>query len=194
MAEAIKDGVGSGKLAKVTEQNRLSVYSKAAPIQHVVSEQDEKAFQVIGTATLASGTVVSLHVTNNDPDRQMVVTYIRHQIIDPSGGTALPNASNYFRVALNRSYTSGGAAATPVNVFANSGISSNITAYQTAPTLGGTAGEIDRWYTKAEADMNTFNKEGAIVIPSNGTIELAYVGDQTSGTIYSRLSFFMEAE
>ena len=194
MAEAIKDGTGTGNLASVSGSGRLQVYSKAAPIQHVVSEQDQKAFQVIGTATLASGTVVSLHVTNNDSERNMVVTYIRHQIIDQAGGTAFPNASNYFRVALNRSYTSGGAAATPVNIYAGSGVTPNVTAYQTAPTLGGTAGEIDRWYTKAEADMNTFNKEGAIVIPSNGTIELAYVGDQTSGTIYSRLSFFMEAE
>ena len=39
--------------------------------------------------------------------------------------------------------------------------------------------------------MNAFNKEGSIVLGQNGTLELSYVGDKTSGTLYTRLSFIM---
>ena len=133
-----------------------------------------------------------MHVKNTSSTKNLVVTYIRHQIIDQSGGTAIPNASNYFRIALGRTYSAGGSTATPVNVFTGSGNTAEATIYQGAPTLTGTANEIDRWYTKAEADMNTFNKEGAVIVPPNQTIELAYVGDQTSGTLYTRLSFVMK--
>lgn len=192
MPEQLRDGTGKGYLARVAKDNRLQVYSNSASNQHVASEENHGAFQVIGTATLASGTVVALHIKNTNTEDTLVCSYIRHQIIDHAGGTALPNASNYFRVALGRTYSSGGSTATPVNVYSGSGETPGATIYQGAPTLAGTAREIDRWYTKAEADMNTFNKEGALIIPPNQTLELAYVGDQTSGTIYTRLSFYVE--
>lgn len=192
MPDTIRSGVGNSYLAEVDEDNRLQVYSKSASSQHVVSEDSQEAFQVIGTATLASGTVVGLHIKNTSSTKRIVLSYIRHQIIDHAGGTALPNASCYFRIALGRTWSSGGSTATPVNVYSGSGTTVSATIYQGAPTLAGTALEIDRWYTKAEADMNTFNKDGALIIPPNQTIELAYVGDHTSGTLYCRASFYLE--
>ena len=191
MPDSIKDG-SSGYTAKVGSDNRLRVYAKSGSIQHAVSEADEDAYQVIGTASLSSGTTTALHITNNDPVKNMIITYLRHQIVGQSGGTAFPNVDNYFSVSLTRTYVSGGSLCTPVNVYSGSGNTANITAYCSAPTLSGTALEIDRWYTKAEADMNTFNKEGALIIPPNSTIEISYIGDQTSGTIYARASFIME--
>jgi len=192
MPDIIKDGSGQGYSAKVNKNNRLTVVAKSQTLQHLLSQDTQQAYQVIGVATLAAATVVCLHVNNTSTDKNLVATYVRHQIVDHSGGTALPNVSNYFRIALNRTYSAGGSTATPVNVYAGSGNTAEVTAYQGGPTLTGTAAEIDRWYTKAEADMNTFSKEGALIVPPNGTIELAYVGDQTGGTIYSRLSFLME--
>jgi hypothetical protein len=192
MPMQIRDGAGSGNLAQVDSNKRLQVYATSASNQHYASERDQQAYQCIGTATLASGTVVALHIKNTSTTKRMVVSYIRHQVIDPAGGTAVPNASNYFQVALGRTYSSGGSAATPVNVYAGSGNSAEVTAYQGAPTLAGTASEIDRDYTQSEANMQSFNKEGALIIPPNQTIELSYVGDQTSGTIYTRISFYME--
>ncbi|KKM87174.1 hypothetical protein LCGC14_1271620 [marine sediment metagenome] len=188
----IRDGTGKGYLVQVTSTNRLAVEAISKSLQHEISENKGQAYQVIGMATLASGTVISLHILNTSSTRNLVVTYIRHQIIDESGGTALPNASNYFRIAFNRTFSSGGSTVTPVNLNQGSGNEAEVTAYDTNPTLAGTAKEIDRWYTKAEADMNTFNKEGSIVIQPNHTMELAYIGDQTSGTLYTRLSFLME--
>lgn len=191
MSQMIKDGTGRGYLVKVTNENELAVESISESIQHHISSVKQEAYQLIGTATLAAGTVVGVHLKNTSADKQLVVTYIRHQIIDQSGGTAIPNASNYYRVALNRTYSSGGSIITPVNVYAGSGNAAEVTAYGSNPTLAGTAAEIDRWYTKAEADMNIFNKEGAVILPPNQTLELSYVGDQTAGTLYTRISFIM---
>ena len=191
MSELIRDGSGKNFYAKVNKDLQLTVESVSESIQHFISILKMQAYQVIGTATLANSTVVGLHIKNTSSDKNLVVTYIRHQIIDPDGGTELPNASNYYKVALGRTLTSGGSSVTPVNVFGGSGTSAEVTATGSAPTLGGTALEIDRWYTKAEADMNVFVKEGAVILPPNQTLELSYVGDHTSGTLYTRLSFIM---
>ena len=188
------DGTGSGYLAKVRSDNKLTVYATSASYQHAVSEEDEQAYQVIGTATPVVGTAPVIHIKNTSTTKNMVVTYVRHQVIDVSGGTALPNTSCYFYMSLGRTYTSGGAAATPVNVFAGSGNEADVIAYSgsSAITLAGTADIIDLWYTKAEGDMNSFNKEGALIIPPGQTLECSYVSDHTSGLIYSRVSFLME--
>lgn len=187
----IEDGTGGGYKSKVTQQNELKTAGESRSIQHEASKVDEQAYQVIGTATLSSGTVVPMHLKNTSATKKMVITYIRHQVIDQSGGTAIPNASNYFSVRFGRTYSSGGTEVTPVNVNRGSGNAADATTYNDDPTLAGTATEIDRWYTKAEADMNIFVKEGSVIIKPNNTIELAYVGDQSSGTIYARLSFIM---
>ena len=190
MPDMIKDGTGTAFLARVDSDHRLRTYAKSASIQHVVSEHEEGAYQVIGIATLSAGTVVALHIKNISSGN-MVVTYLRHQVVGATGGTSFPNTSNYFTIGLGRTYSSGGSAATPVNVFGGSGNTAEVTAYQADPTLAGTALEIDRWYTKADGDMNTFNKEGALIIPPNQTMEVSYIGDRTGGTIYTRISFIM---
>ena len=192
MPETIRDGKGRGYLAEVDREQRLKVFSTNISIQNYISEFKDQAYQVIGTATLSSGTTVALHIKNTSSDKDMLITYLRHQVIDPAGGTALPNASNYYRLALGRTYSSGGSTATPVNCKGGSGNAAEVVAYQGGPTLAGTALELDRWYTKDEADMNNFNKEGAVILPPSTTLELSYVGDQTSGTLYTRLSFLME--
>jgi len=192
MSTIIRDGKGTSVAAQVDSTHRLKTRAVSESKQNTVSTEDGQAYQVIGTATLAAATVASLHVKNTSTNKYLVVTYMRHQVVDPSGGTAIPNTSNYFRIALGRTRTGGGSAVTPVNLNSTSGNDAEVEAYANGPTLTGTAGEIDRWYTKSEADMNTFSKEGSIVLGPQGTIELSYIGDQTGGTLYSRLSFFME--
>jgi len=192
MGWSIRDGAGKGNSARVDDKGRLWVDSKSLSMQHLASHKDGQAYQVMGISTLANATVAALHIKNNSSDLDLVVTYIRHQIIDEAGGTALPNASNYLRVAFGRTYASGGAAVTPVNMNKKSGNDADVTAYQTSPTLAGTATEFDRWYTKAEADMHSWNKEGTVILGKNDTMELSYVGDHTSGSIFTRMSFVMQ--
>ena len=64
MPDTIRDGRGSGKLAGVDSDQRLLVYAKSAAQQHVISEDNQDAYQVIGIATLAAGTVAALHIKN----------------------------------------------------------------------------------------------------------------------------------
>ena len=192
MPDSISDG-RSRNTAHVDIENRLWVNAKSSSIQHVISSVDQDAYQVSGSATLSSGTVVALHIINNDPNKNMTITYLRHQIIGASGGTDFPNANNWFSARLGRSYSADGSVVLPVNMFGGSGNAAAITTYEGNPTLTGTAFEFDRWYTKADGDMNTYNKEGALIIPPNRTIELSYVGDRTSGIIHTRISFTMES-
>jgi hypothetical protein len=192
MPDMILDGAGQGYRAKVSSSNRLQVDSVSDSVQHDISWRLGQAYQVIGTVTLTSGIVVVLHITNVSSTHGVVVTYIRHQILDQAGGTGFPNASNYYRIALGRKYVSGGSTVTPINLNQGSGNIAEVTAYDSGPTLDGTALEIDRYYTKAEGDMNLFNKEGSVVVAPNRTLELAYVGDHSSGTLYTRLSFLMK--
>jgi hypothetical protein len=194
MGIIIEDGKGSGKKAGIDNDNRLLARTFSESIQHSISHNEGQAYQVIGTTTLSNGTVVPLHITNDSSTLDLIITYCRHQIIDSSGGTSFPNINNYYSIALGRTYSSGGTTTIPINLNTTSGNAAEVTVYTDNPTLTGTESEIDRWHTKANGDMNTFNKEGSIVIGQNGTLELSYIGNQTSGTIYTRLSFLMMAK
>lgn len=195
MPDVIKDGAGKNYLAKVNEDQQLLVSAESESVQHHWSNKHRQAYQAIGTTTLANGVVTALHIKNISTTRNLVVTYIRHQIIDQAGGTTFPNASNYFKLAFGRTYNTGGSEIDPVNMYEGSGNIAEVTVYNDLGTTGltGTAKEIDRWYTKAEGDMNTFNKEGALILEPQRTLELSYVGDQSSGTLYTRLSFIMKS-
>lgn len=188
----LEDGTGDCYKAKVDSKNRLQTLAVTESFQQNASNTNKQAYQAVGTATLASGTVTALHIKNTSTTRNMFVTYIRHQVIDPAGGTALPNASNYMTVGFDRTLSSGGSTVTPTNMFIGSSNAAEATITTGAPTLSGTSTEVDRWYTKSEADMNSFNKEGALIIPPSQTMEVSYVGDQTSGTLYTRVSFVMD--
>lgn len=190
----IEDGKGTGTQARVDSNNRLHVAAKSSSLQHIISEEDEAAYQVIGTATAAAATVVLLHITNNDPINNMVFTYARLQNVTLAGGTAVPNVNNYFSISLGRTYASGGAAVVPVNVHGGSSNAASVTVYQTNPTLAGTALEIDRWYPTKDGDTERYVKEGSVIIPAGQTIEISYTGDHTSGLLYSRASFYMESQ
>lgn len=187
----IEDGKGSGKKARVDNDNRLIVNSRSESIQHYTSHEEENAYQILNVIPLvANETVVAQHFKNNDPVNDMILTYIRHQVVESDTSASFPNANNYFSIAFGRTYASGGIILEPVNVFNGSGNEAAVTVYNSNPTLSGTAIEIDRWYTKNIGDMNVFNKEGSIVIGSGKTIEFRYTGTGT-GLLYTRVSFLM---
>lgn len=191
MAIKLEDGTGKRFNNKIDSSNRLWVDSRSAALQHDISYVDENAFQVIGASNLSSGTVVPLHITNNNQKLDVVVTYIRHQIVGASGGTSFPNTSNYFSIRKGTSYSSNGSSVTPENMNVGSSNVSNVICYEGTPTLTGTAVPIDKWYIKADGDMNSFNKEGALILQPGQTLDLAYTGDHTSGIIYTRVSFIL---
>ncbi len=190
--EQIKDGTGKSYLAKVGQDNLLWVKSKSSSLQHIISENDQDAYQVWGTASLTSGITNILHVVNNSSSKNMVITFIRLQIISEAGGTAIPNDSNYFTLGTGRTYATSGEEAIPINMFLGDGKISETTVYQENPNLNGTSAEFDRWYPKASGEMYIYNKLGALIVPTERSLEISFVGDHTSGTAFSRISYIME--
>jgi len=188
----IESGTGNGKWAGVDVDNRLLVKSNSFPFQHANSISEGQAYQITGETTLASGTVTALHLRNTSISRNMVFTYIRHQVVGAAGGTAFPNASNYFRFVTGLNFSSGGASVSPINVNIGSGNLAEVTVHEDDPTLTGNADIIDKWYTQNDGDMSTFRKEGAVVVQPGQSVSFQYVGDHTSGLIYTRASFIME--
>lgn len=189
----IEDGQGSGKKAKVDNDNRLVVAARSQVIQHYISHESEQAYQTLNIVSFTAGTTVGQHIKNISAEKDMIITYIHHQILNPSEtlpSNADPETGEFFRIAFNRTYSSGGVELTPVNIFNGSGNVAEVIAYSGNPTLSGLALEIDRWYTQADTDMNVFNKEGSIIIKPGQAIELSYVSKGT-GHLYTRLSFLM---
>ncbi len=187
----IESGTGNGRYAGVSTGNRLEVNSVSIPLQHEASKERNKSFQVWGEATLAAGTVTPLHITNASTTDTCTVTYIRLQTIDPAGGTALPSAVNYYQIGTGQAYSSGGTTKTPVNMAVGSTVTSGVTAHDANPTLSGTINVFDKEYVKAEAEVSRYGKEGALVILPGESMTIQFVGNHTSGTVYSRVSFFM---
>jgi hypothetical protein len=189
----IESGTGNGKYAGVSLGNRLETVSVSVPIQHEASKLRQKSFQVWGETTLASGTVTPLHITNSSITDTATITFIRWQLIDPAGGTALPSAANYLQIGTGATYSSGGTALSPTNMAIGSSVVSNVTAYS-GPTLSGSVTAFDKEYAKGEAEMRSYSKEGALVILPGESVTVQFVGDHTSGTVYSRISFFMSTK
>lgn len=184
-----------GLIAGVTKDGQLRVQAEIHELQHEISTKFGRVFQAIGTASLASGTVTALHIRNDDPDRNIIISFERMAVVGASGGTAFPNASNYFSIRFNRTVSSGGSAVTPVNVNRTSGRAAVATVTQGAPTLAGTALEFDRWHPNKDGDREVFNKQGSVVLGLNDTLEVSFVGNHTSGTAYARVTFmFLEED
>lgn len=185
------DGTGKSYGAQVNDANQLEVHASVAQQQHWYSEVKGQAYQVHGiTDTLTSATVPILHLLNTSSDKEVIVTYIRHQVIDTNA--TIPATDNYFGVGFGRTYSSGGTAITPTNMNTGSGNAAEVTCYHSTPTLTGTNTEIDRYYNESEASLLIYNKQGSIVIAPNDTLELYYVSTATAGIAYARLSFYMQ--
>ena len=191
----IEDGTGSGYFAKVTPTNRISVASRSDPAQHVIASENRNTFQLIGTASWTAdsdGSYYPLHLKNTGTDTQIVITYLRYQFLDNSGGTALPSQNTAMYYGYGLEYSSGGNLGTVVNMTAGSAKTATVSAYVENPTLTGSLTTFDRWYTKDEGEMNSFRKEGAAIILPGNTFSMKMTTDHTTGFVYARMSFFVE--
>jgi len=183
----IESGNGNGLFAAVDNNNRLATSSVSYDRQHIVSKLDNKAFQVIGSASIASGTENVLHVINDTVDQTLTTTFIRVQVITDA---TVPVVGEYFEIGDGLTYSSGGTVASPVNMYIGSSISSGATCYQDNPTLTGTFVPTDRHYTRANGDQETYNKRGALIVPPGQAFTVRYTGTGT-GIAYSRVSFYV---
>ena len=207
----LEDGRGTGKKARVDDNNRLTVTSLSESIQHYISHENEDAYQLLTTVPVTSGnTTVAAHIKNTSADKEIVLTYIRHQFLATAGtfpSMDVNSTGNYFRISLGRTYVSDGdeivvalngvvgGESSIVNVNNGSGNTPEIEGHTGNPTLTGSDREIDRWYTSdgSNAQMNVFNKEGSVIIQPGNTLEIGYVSGDAVGKLYTRLSFLMKS-
>ena len=183
---------GSGRQAFVSTGGQLLVQAENLSLQHYISRYNGQAHQTIFQDTgLTNKTNVVGHIKNNSSFLSLVVTYIRLQIPVVAGGTALGgNVANYWSLNFGKTYSSGGTAASAVNMNRSSGNAADITAYQGDPVLAGTAKEFDRLYV-SDNGQESYNKEGSLILGPNDTLDLSFTTDNTSGTAYARLTYMM---
>lgn len=190
MGFQIEDGRGSGRTAAVNEQNQLTVHAVMEAAQKYSTETG-RAYQIIGDfAALNNSTHTILNIVNTSSTQRAFISYIRCQIIGAAGGNF--TAATRFEIGTGRTVASGGSTVTAVNMSFGSGLLAEMTSTDNNPTMTGTFTEIDRWYPKENGEMQTFRKEGSIMLSKNNSLEIRCVTDHTSGTAYARVSFYYE--
>lgn len=193
MTFIITDGEGSGHTAGITKENQLKTLAVTHSIQHHNSRTEGNSYQVIGDfAAINNATHTLLHVVNLSSTLDMVVTYLRLNVVDLTGGTALPSSSTFFQIGFDTTVSAGGSIVTPVNMNQSSGKSAPVTATDNNPAMAGTFTEVDRWYPESPGVENTYYKDGSIVMGVGESIEIRVTSDHTTGVGYCRLSFIME--
>ncbi len=182
----IKDGA-TGAVASVDDTGRLLTRSINTSLQHYVSHHEGESYQVSTETPIVATNEPVLYLQNNDSSHDMVISYIRFQSI---GATAAAETA-YFTIVVGDLRTSGGVAVAPKNLSLGSANTADAVAFGGGSVLavaGGT--EIDRNY---EANsMQTYNKDGSIIIPKGQSISIWCKGTDTNGTAYARISFYMD--
>lgn len=193
MGSKIQDGRGTSNLAKVNNEGALSVTSIMQPEQHWESLKNGNAYQTWGTSTPTNGTTNCLYLEPDENNLNLVVTYIRLQMIHNGSGTEFPNSNNYFELVRNVNYSAGGSEAITCVTNLKYPNLVPIIAYQDNPTIISTNSVVmERYYPESNGKMQSFNKEGTIIVPKNKGLLIRYVGDHTGGVIYSRISYYLD--
>jgi len=188
----IESGGGSGQLAQVSKNGQLLTLSESRSIQYIVSRMDGQAYQILsnyGSVTNTTNNI--LFLKNLSPTRYLILTYIRVQALDLTGGTAFPSANTYFSIHKNPTYSSGGDSLSPINMNFGSANLGDVDARENGFLTSDSGDEFDRVYLQSEGDITTFNKEGSVVLAQNDSIMVSFTTDHTAGNAYTRISFLM---
>jgi len=182
----------NGDGVHVDTSYRMFVNSKSSPVQHIISEEEENAYQVLGETAwaAASGAENILHLQNTSTDKNIVVTYIRLQVVTD---LTIPAIGSYFTLETGETYSSGGTATVPVNMHIGSSKTASADVYHNNPTLTGTSTIFEKWLPSTSGNTETYSKEGSIIINPTKTIKVTFTPAAShTGTAYARMSFYME--
>jgi len=181
---------GTSKGAGVNAEGRLLVEALSVSAQQHEAVEHGEAYQVVGEAQPNNNTVVVLHLRNTSTTRNMVVTFIRVQLI-ASGGTAFPATAHYVELNYGQEYASGGTAEVATNTNAGSSNVADATVYDNNPTLSGTAVQVDKQFFQSNGDVIVYNKQGSMVISPGKDVDVSVTTDHTTATALARVSFLM---
>lgn len=187
MEISIKDGNG-GNIAAVDADNKLQVQAVSTSLQHFLSHHKQLAYQVTGEITIAGTTDQPvLILQNNDQNHDMVISFLRLETM----GVAVATTSAYFTVRKNDVYTSGGTAALSENMSFGSANVADVIEYSGGNSLLISGGvEIDRNYQANS--METYNKDGSIVIPKSKSLSIWFKASTAAGIARARISYYLD--
>lgn len=189
MSTILKDGTGEGYTARIDNKNRMRVKATVASLQHVISEDEEEAFQVSADLAIAASEKNLLLIKNTHETKNMVITFIRVQ----AAGAAAADENAYFNVKIGGDYSSGGTALTPANMFVGSAISASGLFYDgsgSAIVTSGTFTQMDRTYKTDDS----YSKNGSLILPKNSSLLISHKGSTAAGQAYCRVSFYYDAD
>lgn len=163
MAEQIRDGTGSGKLAKVNTYNQLVTRAISGSVEHWVNHDQGLCYNLLFDQTPTGAGDCFLYVKNTSSDYDVVI----------EGFTCAVGSAEQILVKLNDTGTpSGGSTATPVNLNSGSG-NSAVGTFQTGNDITGLSGgsTADKiWFTSAGTE--SYNFEQDMVLGVNGVFTL----------------------
>jgi hypothetical protein len=186
----LESGLGNGKLAGVDNDNRLLTASFNIPFPHLIAKDYNRSFSVVGTCTPANGSVVPLHLRNDNATDLVVINRVTVQVI--SEGT-FPNAGEFFSFEVDSDYSTGGNVAIPVNASAGATTISNVSATAGNPTVGA-GGEVERYYPPNAGFGTEIVLEGsALLLPGRGAC-VRYTGVGTAGVVKASVGFVIVSQ
>jgi hypothetical protein len=155
---------------------------------------DGGVFTVLGTATITgAASFYPLFIQNTDPSYLMVIDRVFVQVVGATGGTAPPNAGDYFSALLNTT-GSGGTAVTPTNLNRTSTKVANCTALNLNPTVVITSAlESHRWFSQSNGVAYELvpSRLDDMILGRNNTLAIRYTTTNTSGTVLATVTFMM---
>jgi hypothetical protein len=191
MPLTIKDNTGKGYGLKVDSKNRMSTKTMSLSQQYVISNEEERAFQLVSEKAIAASEIKLLLLKNTSDTRDLVVSYIRLETI----GAAAANVNAYWTIYTGGDYASGGTATTPINMNVGSAIAAEGIFYDaTASSIvtSGTQNVIDKtWEANTQI---VYNQEGSLILPKNACLTISWTGSTAAGTARTRVSFYYNDE
>ena len=184
----IEDGLGKGFYAEVNSDGELKVQSIADTPQHQASHKFGDAYQILSDGISISTTEQPvLFLKNIHNTKDLVITYIRFESI----GAAAASIDSNFKVKVQGTYTSGGVSSNPINVNLGSNKSAQCDSYNGGSSLiiGETNSKIIDVNYQANS-MQTYNKQGALILNTGDSIYITHKGSTVAGNIFARISFY----
>jgi len=186
----VESGLGNGKLAGVDGDNRLLTAAFNIPFPHLIAKDYNRSFSVVGETAVAAGTVVPLHIKNNNATDLVVINRVTVQVLTDA---TLPATTNYFTFEIDSDYISGGNVALPVNASAGATTISSVAATQANPTVGG-GGVVEKFYPSSVANGTEIILEGsALLLPGRGAC-VKFTGAGAAGVVKASVGFVVVSQ
>lgn len=173
----ITDATGSSRGTGVNTENRLMSSCVSASLEHYINHKEGQAYSLLVSQTPTGANDCFLYIKNNS-DTDMVVEELN----------IYAATDEIIEIKVNDSgTTSGGTAATPVNLNAGSGNLADCTC-ETGNDITGLSGgsTVERLRVNASTQHENFNMPQDLIIPLNSTLTIYAV----TGAIALEMSLY----